>query len=260
MQTLSMSDPPLTLDRGVTRLLCFIKLMRTYPVAMAAVAVLLASMPALSRAEAARNFIYETPAEFFGQGDFDGDGRTDFVIVDKDTGKFRLGYQTAEGIITWVDNRPSGIKSLSGFTIGKVLSANLDALGFTSPDANQITVVNVSNPESSSRALTVPFTAALGPNTVVAIDIGGAGNTPVADLFVGSILNSPDENQTALLRNDGAEFPKLAESVIPGPAVRGNRIALKTGQPEVLCFVLNEAKASTLDIEDLSTGNVVQIH
>ena len=260
MQSLLVTDLPLTLQRGVTRLLCFIELMRTYPFAMAATAVLLASTPALSHAQAARNFIYETPAEFFGQGDFDGDGRTDFVIVDKNTGKFRLGYQTTNGIIAWVDNRPCGIKSLTGFTIGKLLSTNLDALGFTSPDANQITVVNVSNPESSSRAVTVPFTVALGPNTVVAIDIGGTGNTPVADLFVWSILNSPDENQTALLRNDAAEFPKLGESTIPGPAARGNRIALKTGQPEVLCFMLNEAKGSTLDIEDVSTGNLVQIH
>src|SRR5262245_51129347 len=113
-KSFSMTDLRLTLHRGVTRLLCFIELMRTYPFAMAAVAVFLASMPALTRAQAARDFIYETPAEFFGQGDFDGDGRTDFVVVDKDTGKFRLGYQTAQGTITWVDNRPCGIKSLTG--------------------------------------------------------------------------------------------------------------------------------------------------
>src|SRR6476660_32661 len=121
-------------------------------------AALLPALPQLTRAQAAQTFIYETPLEFFGQGDFDGDGRTDFVIVDKDTGKFRLGYQAAEGVITWVDNRPCGIKPLTGFTIGKLLSTKVDALGFTSPDANQITVVNVSNPDSSSRAVNVPFT------------------------------------------------------------------------------------------------------
>jgi len=231
--------------------------MRTYSFFLAATVSFLATMPDLVQAEA--NFIYETPLEFFGQGDFDGDGRTDFVIVDKNTGKFRLGYQNAEGIIAWVDNRPCGIKSLTGFTIGKTLFTNLDALGFTSPDANQITLVNVSNRESSARAVNVPFTAALGPNTLVAIDIGGEGNTPLADLFVGSVENSPDKNQTALLRNDAAEFPKLAESVLTGPAVRGNHIVLKAGQPETLCFLLNEDSNSTLDVEDLSSGKPIQI-
>ena len=220
---------------------------------------MLVTAPALTGAEAAHQFIYETRQEFFGQGDFDGDGRTDFVIVDKDTGKYRLGYQLAPGVITWVDNRPSGIKSLSGFSIGKLIETNLDALAFTSPDANQITMVNVANPASSSRAVNVPFTAALGPNTLVAIDIGGANNTPLADLFVSSIANSPDPNMTDLLRNDAAEFPKLEESIIAGPAVRGNHSILKTGQQEVLSYLLNEGKADTLHIENVATGKMVQV-
>src|SRR5690242_18546191 len=111
-------------------------------------------------AEKTTSFIYETSQEFFGGGDFDGDGRSDVVIVDKETGKYRLGYQLTPGTLTWADNRPSGIKGVSGFTIGKLFKTNLDALAFTSPDANQITMVDVSNPASSSRPLIIPFTAA----------------------------------------------------------------------------------------------------
>src|SRR5262249_48731721 len=140
-------------------------------------------------------FIYETPAEFVGTGDFDGDGRKDIVIVDKASGKYRLGYQLATGVFTWVDCRPSGGKSLAGFSIGKLLATNLDALAFSAPDENQITIVEASNPTATSKSLIIPFSAALGPSTVLAIDIGGPGKTPLSDLYVGSIYNSPDANQ-----------------------------------------------------------------
>src|SRR2546426_3220603 len=139
--------------------------MRTYSFAAITAAWLLGAGAASLSAEAPQPFIYETPNEFFGRGDFDGDGRADIVIVDKESGKYRLGYQLAAGAFTWVDNRPSGIKGISGFTIGRLFTTNLDALAFTSPDANQITVVEVSSPTASARPVTVPFTAALGPNT-----------------------------------------------------------------------------------------------
>src|SRR6516165_12405747 len=99
-------------------------------------ALLLFSLPRLGWAAGpSSTFIYETPNEFFGNGDFDGDGRTDLIIVDKASGKYRLGYQTAAGLFSWVDCRPSGIKGVSGVGIGKFLAQNLDAFAFTSPDA-----------------------------------------------------------------------------------------------------------------------------
>src|SRR5437660_7236102 len=84
--------------------------------------------------------ITETPREFFGRADFDADGRLDIVIVDKETGKYRLGYLGENGVFTWVDCRPSGIKGLTGFTIGKLFANKPDSLAFTSPDANQISL------------------------------------------------------------------------------------------------------------------------
>ncbi len=199
-------------------------------------------------------FIYETPQEFFTSGDFDRDGRVDLAIVDKESGKYRLGYQLTPGTFSWVDCRPSGIKGVAGFSTGCLLAANRDAAVFTSPDANQITLVDISSATASGKPVTVSFTAALGPNTVVAVDIGGDGNTPLADLTVGSIYNSPDPYLGVLLRNDGAEFPKLAEVPLPGPAVRGNRLLLKAGQPEVVCGLIQGEKGDTLQIADFSHG------
>ena len=234
--------------------------MKYYSLLAMAVAAFLtvAAMPVLAE-QRAPSLIYETPQEFFGSGDFDRDGRTDLVIVDKESGKYRLGYQLSPGVFSWVDCRPSGIKGVAGFSIGHLLAPNQDALAFTSPDANQITLVDVSSATAPGKPLTVPFTAALGPNTVVAVDIGGAGKPGLADLYVGSIYNSPDPSQAALLRNDGAEFPKLAEAPLAGPALRGNRLSLKAGGPELLCLLVHEDKADTLRIEDLSSGKPVAV-
>src|ERR1035437_7686914 len=208
--------------------------------AMAAAAVLtVAAMPVLAEQRVAA-FIYETPREFFSSGDFDKDGRTDLVVVDKESGKYRLGYQLTPGVFSWVDCRMSGIKGIAGFSIGHVLAADQQALAFTSPDDNQITLVGVASATAPDRPVIVPFTAGLGPNTVVAVDVGGAGKTALADLYVGSIYNSPDPSQAAMLRNDGAEFPKLAEAILAGPALRGNRVSLKAGGPEMLCLLVHE--------------------
>src|ERR1035437_2500805 len=227
--------------------------------AMAAAAVLtVAAMPVLAEQRVAA-FIYETPREFFSSGDFDKDGRTDLVVVDKESGKYRLGYQLTPGVFSWVDCRMSGIKGIAGVSLGHLLAADQAALAFTSPDDNQITLVDVSSPTAPGRPVPVPFTAALGPNTVVALDIGGAGKTGLADLYVGSIYNSPDPNQAALLRNDGKEFPKIAEATLAGAALRGNRLSLKAGPPELLCVLVHGDKSDTLRIEDLSSGKPVAV-
>src|SRR5664279_1291287 len=219
---------------------------------VAAVAVLTVSaMPVLAE-QPAPSLIYESPREFFSSGDYDKDGHTDLLIVDKESGKYRLGYQLTPGVLTWVDCRMSGIKGITGVSIGHLLAADKEALAFTSPDDNQITLVDVSSSTTPGRPVPVPFTAALGPNTVVAVDIGGAGKSSLADLYVGSIYNSPDPNQAALLRNDGKEFPKLAEATLAGAALRGNRLSLKVGQPELLCLLVHGDKTDALRIEDLS--------
>jgi formylglycine-generating enzyme required for sulfatase activity len=227
--------------------------------AVAAVLFLMAAPTPVLAEQPTASLIYETPHEFFGSGDFDKDGRTDVVIVDKESGKYRLGYQVTPGMFSWVDCRMSGIKGIAGFSLGHLLATNQEALAFTSPDANQITLVDASSATAPGRPVAVPFTAALGPNTVVAVDIGGAGKTGLADLYVGSIYNSPDPSQAALLRNDGAEFPKLAEAPLAGPALRGNRLALKAGGPELLCLLVHEDKADTLRVEDLGSGKPVVV-
>ena len=225
-------------------------------------AVLLAVFSGISNslgAEVPAPFIYETSEEFFGSGDFDGDGRADIVIADKESGKYRLGYQLTNGVISWVECRPSGVKFVSGLSIGKLLDPKLDALAWTTPDASQLVIVEASNPAATARPQLVPFDAALGPNTIVAIDIGGEGNTPNADLYVASINNSPDPNQATLVRNGGSAFPAIADAPLAGAAVRANHLALKDGTPEVLAKIVTSEKGDTFIAEDLRTGKPMEV-
>jgi formylglycine-generating enzyme required for sulfatase activity len=210
-------------------------------------------------AQGASAFVYESPHEFFGSGDFDGDGRQDMVIVDKESGKFRLGYQDTAGTLSWVDCRPSGIKGISGFSVGSLFTKNHDALALASPDANQITLVDVASATAPSKPVTVPFTAALGPNTVVGVDAGSAGRTGLLDLYIGSIYNSPDPNLATVLRNDGAEYPKLGDVTLAGPATHANRLSLKEGQAEAACLLVTEDKGDSFRAEIWNTGKPVGV-
>jgi formylglycine-generating enzyme required for sulfatase activity len=220
-------------------------------------ASLIVAAPLSSIAADHSGFVYETTVEFFGSGDFDGDGRIDLVIVDKQSGKFRLGYQTSSNILNWVDCRYSGLKGVAGFSIGKLTATNTDGLLFSSPDGNQLAIVSASSSTSAGKPVAIPFTAGLGPSALAAVDVGGAGNTALADIYVSSIYNSPDANLATLLRNDGAEFPKIGESVLLAPALHLNHIIVKPGQPELLCLVLSQGKADTFHGETLADGKAV---
>jgi len=221
------------------------------------VAALLASTVTPALAEAPAPFVYETPTEFFAGGDFRGIGRTDLVIVDKETGRYRLGYQQPSGELSWVECRPSGLSGLTGFSAGKLLAPDRDALAFTSPDASQLTIVEAASVTAPGKPVVIPFSAALGPSLIVPTAPGGGASRGVADLYVGSIYNSPDANEATFLNNDGAQFPKLADEPLPGAPARGNLVALEPGQPAPTCLLVHDEKGDTLRLEGLSNGKPV---
>lgn len=229
--------------------------MKSYAILGIATATLL-SINSLA-ASAAAPSIYETPKEIFGTGDFDGNGLPDAVIVDKDSGKFRLGYQQDGGGIKWVDNRPSGMKGISGISIGKLLGAN-DSIVFTAPDLNQLTVADASNPTAPGRPKPIDFMDALGPNSVAIVDIGGEGNTPEPDLYITSIYNSPDPAIATLVRNGKDEFPKIADGPLPGPATSVNRIAVRPNL-DIISMMVKQAGKDAFRMEDVSSGAPVMV-
>jgi formylglycine-generating enzyme required for sulfatase activity len=209
-------------------------------------------------APAARAFVYETDPEFYSTGDFNGDGQTDIVIVDRYTGRVRIGYRVSPEFFNWANWRASGVKDVSGMTVGKLMDEKYDSFAFASADANLVSALSAANPNIPSDPLKITCPA-LGPNTAVAIDVGGAGNTPLLDLYLGSIYNSDPDNRISLFRFDGKGFTQMSELPAAGAMSRGNRVSLKTGGPEFVATLQSGAGGNALRVESLASGKPEEV-
>lgn len=208
---------------------------------------------ALLAAPAASAFVYETGQEFYSTGDFNGDGQTDIVIVDRYTGRVRIGYRVSTEFFNWANWRPSGLKDVSGVAIGKLVDENYDSLALVSADANLISVVSAANANVPTDPIKITSTA-LGPNAVAAVDVGGDGNTPLHDLYIASIYNNDPENRVTLLRAEAGTITQTAEVPATGAESRGNRLALKSGGPEFVATMSSDANGNSLRVETLAGG------
>jgi hypothetical protein len=201
--------------------------------------------------------INETADEFSSSGDFDGDGRPDVVVVDKATGNFRIAYQLAPGQHTWARSRGSGVEAVTGFSVGRLLSSGRDGLAFTAPDANRVNVLEAASPDAPALP-SAAFPAAVGPNLVIALDIGGAGNTALDDLFVGSTANPGLlPNQANLLRDNAGSFSSFVNWSLTAPLACGNTVTLKAGAPKMAGIVLRGGE-DTFRVYNLSAGTFLQ--
>lgn len=190
-----------------------------------------AALALLALTVSARAWNYETPFEFVLEADLDGDGLNDIVIVDKETGAFRVGYQTVTGSPLWSEARAGGIDGVTGASAGRVLNTTRDTIVITAPGANRINLIEAVN--GSVPALPVSaFIPSLGPNLAAAIDIGGGGNTAHADLYVASREN-PGPRET-LLRNTGAARSLIIDNGLAQYRGGPNTFVPQTGQPALL--------------------------
>lgn len=184
---------------------------------------------------------YETPFEFVSEADFDGDGRADVVIVDKVTGAFRIGYQSAPGDPVWADARATGIDGVTGISAGPLLNTSRDTLVATSPSANRINLVEAVTASSPALPVSV-FIPSLGPNLAAAIDIGGGGNTAHADLYITSQEN-PGPRET-LMRNTGAARSVLSDGALGNYRGSANPFQFKFATPARLALMNRNAPAN----------------
>ncbi len=176
------------------------------------------------------------PAEWAAAGDFNGDGLIDSVIVDRVTGAYRVAYQTPDGEPGWTQPRASGIADVTGFSVGNLFSVASHGLVFTAEAANRINVVPANDPAQPGLPVTF-FINAVGPNQVVAMEVGGAGNSPLHDLVVASVWNTPSYRATTIRNSNGATFVSLQEDVIAQRWERGNRVIFRDGTAPVLAVL-----------------------
>src|SRR5687768_2785459 len=73
-------------------------------------------------------FVYETPTEFISNGDFNGDGRLDALVLDKATGNARVGYQDATGALAWQTPAATGVPQAGALAIGRFAHTTRDAI------------------------------------------------------------------------------------------------------------------------------------
>ena len=193
--------------------------------------------------------VYETDKEFLTVGDFNGDGQLDVLIVDRDTGRLRVGYRLSAEFFNWANWRAGGMKGVTGVTVGKLADEKHDSVALASASDSLVTVAEAMNPNIQTDPVKLANVSGLGPSSVVAVDIGGAGNTPLLDLYVASIYNAdPTPVRLALNRNVAGKFTRLTEVPGPGELTHVNRLALKTGGPECVVAVAGSALlASKLD-------------
>ena len=194
--------------------------------------------------------VYETELEFLATGDFNGDGKPDIAIVDRYTGRVRFGYQLAQGYFNWIPWRAGGMDGVTGVSVGRLVDDKHDSLALTAADANLTTIVDAANPKIETDPVKIP-SPTLGPAMVTAVDIGGAGNTPLLDLYVASMY--PPMRLT-LFRNDGKAFKPIADIPAAGEEKHGNRLALKSGGPEFVVSISAGEKGNALLAENLASG------
>ncbi len=208
---------------------------------------------------AAAAFVYENPNEFTATGDFDGDGREDIVIVDRTTGNYRVAHQPVAGQHVWVPSRASGIENVAGLALGRLAVTTRDTLAFTGPDANRLNLIEANNAAVPGVPQSV-FVPTLGPNYVVALDIGGAGNTALDDLLVGSIYNSGGPNQVSLVRNTAGSYAQIGASLVQtSPWGAGNAVSIKTGTAPVAAALLRGNGQDTFRAYNLAGGTLLTV-
>ena len=202
--------------------------------------------------------VIETTMEFLTSGDFNGDGQLDLAIVDRSTGRVRFGYRVSSEFFNWADWRASGVKSVTGVSLGRIVDAKRDSLAIVSAEGNQIAVVDAADSNVPTDPIAIP-SELLGPNTVVAVDVGGAGNTPLDDLYIASIYNSDPEFKATLFRADGKTFTQTTESPAPGAVARGQRIALKNGGVQYVASFTTETGGELWRVENLASGKPEEV-
>ena len=186
----------------------------------------------------AASFTQETDVEYLASGDFNGDGRLDVLVVDRDTGVVRVMNADADNQLSDQGSIASGITGPSFVSVGRLgdgssaLPGN-DRLLIGSPDANRAAIVNPRFPISTPRAVhqlgIAPEAAA-----VVQFPASVSGNTEHEDIV--SWTAQAAAGSTALpggaLRdflNKGNSLTRLSQVNDNGPLRSLNAVQLEKG-------------------------------
>ncbi|HXR08169.1 MAG TPA: hypothetical protein VN765_12615 [Candidatus Acidoferrum sp.] len=162
-------------------------------------ALLTLTLAALALAARA-GFVYETPREFLSCGDFNGDGIADILVLDKLTGNARVGYGDGLGGLSWSAPLLTGVENVTGCGVQHWLQTNTDAIAVTSPNFNQVNLVDLSQTNSAGAPQTFA-PPGLGPHALAGLGAPSTSISPgVPFLLVASSFNDASAEQLDLLQ------------------------------------------------------------
>lgn len=116
-----------------------------------------------------------TPAELFGYGDFNGDGRMQGIVIDRASGAVRLLAIDINGNPQWAAAIASGLQSVDTFSVGPILHPGRDQLALGGVMANRTHLLNLNAGQPLIEAI---FTNGVGHRDLAAVDLGLSGNDP----------------------------------------------------------------------------------
>ncbi len=123
------------------------------------------------------HFVYDTGNELLTSADVDGDGDRDFVVADKETGRFTIGFVDAGGDLSWSRALSSGMPALEDLAAAPLEAGETRAwLGFAHAASQKIDVLRVASDGIAARETHLPDR--LGPSGITFTDIDSSGNGP----------------------------------------------------------------------------------
>ncbi len=174
----------------------------------------------------AGSLTYDSGVELAASLDANGDGLSDWIIVDKATGVRQLGIQQTDGSLVWAEPDSVGLQQVTALTIGQFAGgAGAEGFAVASPTWNAIDLFA----NTSWTGLTVP-NVGIGPNVVAAFDFSGDGWD---DLAVATEWDSPPtpSNLSGLQVNAqsvGQTYGPMADT---GLLSQGNRVRFSSDRP-----------------------------
>jgi hypothetical protein len=201
---------------------------------------------------AATAFVYDTGSELLTSADFNNDGVSDVLVVDKLTGNLRVGLLDAGGNFSWSAPLVGGVENATACAIGQFLTNGQNSVAITGPDFNRVNLVSVANTNSATNAVIWPLFG-VGPNLLITLEnpLGAVVSFPT-NLLVGTSQNAGNaETLERMQVFSGFSITPFTPAQFNEPALfeRGNALALNpSNSPSFAAGLVRAADADRFDI------------
>ena len=191
-------------------------------------------------------FVYESPREFFASADIDGDGELDVIVVDRSSGRVRLGYGDRGSVLWAPQSHPTGGVPVEGFGVGKALFPDVATMYFAAPSANRLYRLGAVERRVDVQPTPIP-TNSIGPSGVTVLPIDGAGGT-LEHLYAISAVHDPLRTGVhEVLRYSDPDYRSLGVQRSDGREQSPNRVFLE-GTTPFLGVIAEEAGSDTFRV------------